>query len=606
MKKKTPLFIFAATLTVVTGLLFAYYLFLQFYEGQIYPGVTIAGRPMAGQTAAEANKQLTTLFQERINKPLTIGSPDQQFTIHLTMSSPEGNFNQTVEKAYIYGRSGNYLQDFWDQLRALTYHQDYTPEVLQKRPTFLASQITSINQTVKTDPTEATVKLGDPIAVTPSHTGKGVDMALLMQQINNYLSLKADAPTDIPMTITYPKLDTATAEQAKALLARVKDKPLQLQFNDQKWTVDQAALYKLLDLQGSQNQLATITINQQQIVLKKLILNGQTLTSSQLLINQEKLNNYLDDIAEKIDRPAQEGRFTFEEGRVTEFQASQEGQILDRQRTYAMLMQALNDPSQTDIALPVTIDKPKVTTASVNNLGIEEIIGQGVSNFAGSIPGRVINVRKTAALMNGILIPPGETFSYVKAMGEIDGAHGWAQAYVIKEGRTVLDDGGGVCQGSTTIFRAALNAGLPIVTRTAHAYRVHYYEEGGSPPGIDATVFSPSVDFRFRNDTGSYVLVQTKIEGTVLTVNLYGKSDGRVATLTKPIIHSQTPPPADLRQDDPTLPKGQVKQVDFSAWGANISFKRTVTRGDEVLIDETFRSNYRPWQAIYLVGTKEG
>ena len=169
----------------------------------------------------------------------------------------------------------------------------------------------------------------------------------------------------------------------------------------------------------------------------------------------------------------------------------------------------------------------------------------------------------------------------------------------------MLDDGGGVCQDSTTLFRAVLNAGLPVVKRTAHAYRVGYYEQG-FPPGLDATVFSPSVDFQFKNDTPSHVLIQAYTLGNSLYVDLYGTSDGRVSKISTPIVTNQTRPPPELRQDDPTLPKGTVKQVDFSAWGANVTFTRKVERNGEILINETFRSNFRPWQAIFLVGTKEG
>ena len=153
-----------------------------------------------------------------------------------------------------------------------------------------------------------------------------------------------------------------------------------------------------------------------------------------------------------------------------------------------------------------------------------------------------------------MLIPPGDIFSFNQTGGDITAATGYKQAYVIKEGRTVLDDGGGVCQDSTTLFRAVLNAGLPVVKRTAHAYRVGYYEQG-FPPGLDATVFYPSVDFQFKNDTKHHILLQAYVSGISLTVDLYGTSDGRVTTLTTPVVGEQTPPPPELRKDDPTLPK---------------------------------------------------
>ena len=243
---------------------------------------------------------------------------------------------------------------------------------------------------------------------------------------------------------------------------------------------------------------------------------------------------------------------------------------MDIDKTYQLITQAFNERIDRQVALPVAIVKPKVLISDINNLGINELIGQGVSRFAGSIPNRIYNVTLTASKINGVLIPPGEIFSFNRTVGDITAATGFKQAYVIKEGRTVLDDGGGVCQDSTTVFRAALNAGLPITQRTAHAYRVGYYEQG-FPPGLDATVYYPSVDLQFKNDTGRHILLQAYTSGLTLYVNLYGTSDGRISKLTTPVIKSQTPPPPELRQDDPTLPKGTVKQVDWSAWGANVS-----------------------------------
>jgi vancomycin resistance protein YoaR len=183
---------------------------------------------------------------------------------------------------------------------------------------------------------------------------------------------------------------------------------------------------------------------------------------------------------------------------------------------------------------------------------------------------------------------------------------GYQQAYIIQNGRTVLGDGGGVCQVSTTLFRAALNTGLPIVERTAHAYRVGYYEQD-SAAGLDATVYSPTVDLKIKNDTPGYILIQTIVDpdSMHLTFNLYGKKDGRVAEVSKPIVYDQTPAPPPRNEDDPTMKKGTTKQVDFAAAGAKAKFSYKVTRSGATLIAQDFYSSYRPWQAVYLVGTAD-
>jgi vancomycin resistance protein YoaR len=327
--------------------------------------------------------------------------------------------------------------------------------------------------------------------------------------------------------------------------------------------------------------------------------------------SQNKLDSKLSNIYKDINKEPVEAVFNFENGRVSEFRASENGRQVDKtqlnQQVLAKAGLVINGEGQkiVMITIPVKILKPNLTTDKVNKMGINELIGTGTSLFAGSIESRIYNVNLAAGRVNGYLVKPGDTFSFAKAVGDVSNLTGYKQAYVIENGKTVLGDGGGVCQVSTTLFRAALNAGLPIVERHAHAYRVHYYEED-SPPGIDATVYVPTVDLKFKNDTGHYILIQSVVDLTQprLTFMIYGTSDGRVVNQTTPIVTNIRPAPPDKYEDDPTLPIGTVKQVDFAAGGADASFTRTVTRNGKILDQDTFTSHYTPWQAVYLRGTK--
>lgn len=321
------------------------------------------------------------------------------------------------------------------------------------------------------------------------------------------------------------------------------------------------------------------------------------------------LSDKLTELAAQIDIPVENALFAFDGGKVTAFKPSKDGQKLDTEEAKRRIKEAFNTAATTNqqritIALPVETIRPAINTNNTNAFGIKELIGTGYSEFTGSIPGRIHNVALAASRLNGVLIKPGEELSFNKTIGDISAATGYQSAYIIKEGRTVLGDGGGVCQVSTTLFRAALNAGLPIIERRAHAYRVHYYEEGGFKPGLDATVFSPSVDLRIKNDTPTYILIQTKTDtrNLTLTFELYGTRDGRKAEIFNHVVWGQTPAPPPLYQDDPTLPAGVIKQVDWAATGAKASFQYKVTRNGETLQDTTFYSNFRPWQAVYLRG----
>lgn len=340
-------------------------------------------------------------------------------------------------------------------------------------------------------------------------------------------------------------------------------------------------------------------------------INGVFL-SSMYTFDEQKLEEELSALRQKIYKEPLDAQFRVEENRVVAFRESSSGMDLDfvklKQDLKASILQIIRskNPKIVRIEVPTKELAPGVTTEEANNLGIVEEIGVGRSTFFHSIPNRIHNISLAASRMNGILIAPGEEFSFARALGDVSKFTGYKEAYIIQDGKTILGDGGGVCQVSTTLFRAILNSGLPITERHAHAYRVGYYEQD-SLPGFDATVYVPSIDLRFKNDMETHVLIQAFVDPTNLSLifTLYGKRDARQVSVSKPAISNVSPAPPDLYQDDPSLPKGVVKQVDFAAPGGKSVFTRAVTRNGEKIISDTFVSSYRPWQAVFLRGTKE-
>lgn len=341
-------------------------------------------------------------------------------------------------------------------------------------------------------------------------------------------------------------------------------------------------------------------------------LHGVTLSPAYHYSDNE-FQNVIKKFQSVINVDPVDARFTYTNGRVTEFKTAKNGQEVDIPTlTHYLQNKSVNHLLSSkgkliNVQIPTVVTKPEITNSGADKMGIIERVGIGTSLFHQSIPNREYNIQLASSRLNGLLVKPGETFSFSKAIGDISSLTGYKQAYVIENGKTILGDGGGVCQVSTTFFRALLNAGLPIVERHPHAYRVHYYEEDLGP-GIDAAVYVPTVDLKFLNDTGHYLLIQTYFDNInkKLTFELYGTSDGRIAHISNPVILSQSPAPPPLYQDDPSLPVGQTKQVDFAASGANVYFTYTVTKNGKNLISEKFSSNYRPWQAIFLKGTKQG
>lgn len=327
------------------------------------------------------------------------------------------------------------------------------------------------------------------------------------------------------------------------------------------------------------------------------------------LYDEKKLTEFVSGIANQVDLPAKDALLEFKEGKVTEFKTSEEGRELNQSVLSSNIISSFDQYpfKETILDLPVEKVLPKVVTSQTNLLGIKELLAGGESFFLDSIPTRVYNIILASSKFHGLVIPPGETFSFAKNIGEISAATGYKQAYVIKEKKTILEDGGGVCQVSTTMFRAALNAGLPIVERQPHYYRVPFYEQGGYPPGLDATVYPPSPDLKFTNDTLAYILIQTEVDKDKkrLVFKFYGTNDGRRSVVEKPIIWSRTPAPNPIYIDEPTLPVGVVKRIDTAHGGAKVSFTRKVFFFNGDLKEEkTFWSNYVPWPAVYQRGTK--
>ncbi len=349
-----------------------------------------------------------------------------------------------------------------------------------------------------------------------------------------------------------------------------------------------------------------------QIITASTGLNKYQIKSN-ILYNNSLLNDWLITIKDSYNKPAKNALFEFKKNRVVSFRKEEFGQEInekkffnDLENFFNLLIQNKERKKNYFIKLELKKIKPEITLYSLNNFGIEELIATGQSDFSRSTPERIHNLTLAASKFHGILIPPNKVFSFNENLGEVSSLTGYKPAYIIKDGKTILGDGGGVCQVSTTLFRAALNAGLEIVERYPHAYRVHYYEND-MKPGFDASVFAPFVDLKIKNNTNNYILIQTEVDKNnyFLKFKLYGKKDNRRIEISQPIIWDVIAPPEPKYQEEPNLKKGIIKQIDFPAWGAKVYFIYKVYKNNELIIDEKIYSYYRPWQAIYLIGTSD-
>ena len=280
------------------------------------------------------------------------------------------------------------------------------------------------------------------------------------------------------------------------------------------------------------------------------------------------------------------------------------GRALDITTTLTRMTEALARGDQ-EVTLAVNEQRPDFyDDAKAADLGITELVATGQTFYAGSSAERMKNINASAGSQHGVIVKPGEVYSFNQNLGDVSLDKGYAEALIIFNGKTVKGVGGGVCQVSTTAFRAAFNGGYPIIERWPHAYRVGWYERGFGP-GLDATVFSPYVDFKFKNDTPYHILIEAYANDAAgrLTFKFYSTSDGRQVTISDPIVENVIPHPEDKIEEDPTLPAGTRQQVDYAADGADVTVKRTVTRNGQVISEDRVFTRYQPWQAIFKVGT---
>lgn len=541
------------------------------YKDLIFPKVTVGGVEVGGLSRDVA---LSYLLKKESAEPGRVvyfsGSNQVEDINELAVKK---DFEWAVDQAVSIGRGRNLLANVIERIKGLKSTREieipisYDTDDLDE----IVNQIASTVEILPAWP--KLLEVNNEIVFKEGKDGVQLVREKMRDQVKKAYSSFGEQKVTIPTVSISTKIKDEDFKKIMASVQAWEDGEVLLKYKDFNKTLIKREALKLVGLTGEG-------------------------------INIEEYEILAEEIAKAIETESKDAVFVFENGKVQEFQPEVVGVKLDKNAFQKVLTETLLLPRDRVVEIPVLLEQPKIKAGDINNMGIKELIGVGTSSFSHSIPGRVFNVNLAASRVNGVVVPPGEEFSFNKSVGQISRTTGYQTAYIISEGKTVLGDGGGVCQVSTTVFRAALNAGFPITERKAHAYRVGYYEQD-SDPGIDATIFSPSTDFKFMNDTGHHILVQTKVDtkNMKMRVEIYGTSDRRVAKIGKPVMSSQSPAPATVYVDDPTLPTGTTKQIDWSAPGAKVSFDYKVERSGEVLFEKTFFSNYQPWRAVFLRGT---
>jgi len=401
----------------------------------------------------------------------------------------------------------------------LGYKQIPLP-VLVYRPTFDAYLVNVLNPKIKVPQSANWVLDGTGVLqFSPATAGELIDQKKLAGDLLSQFNVGTGATIEIVLLPTRP----VVGDQDAQLLKPIVEKILAEKF--------------VFNAEGKKIEIPRETIGAW-IKLERIDDKPMVTFAAELL------EKYLrETVATQVKREMQDASFTMENGRVTQFTPALDGLELNIKESVNLVRSAVQSgQSEANLALVYTHSKV-ASTAELDRLGIKTLLATGETNFRGSPRNRVFNIGVGAARFNGVLIPAGATFGFNENLGPVGKATGYKPELVIKEHVTTPEYGGGLCQVSTTTFRAAILAGLPIVERSNHAYPVAYY----GAPGFDATIYpnqrtwKDGTDLKFTNDTPANILIQTRVEGTKLIFEFWGTSDGREVKIVGPTSFDRKP-----------------------------------------------------------------
>jgi len=551
------------------------YAFSRFYQNRVLPNVVVGNLNLGGQDLTQANQLVTQVTIDAKSKKLTLVTAAFSNTYALSDLGVKFDESKTIRQLREFGRSGSLLVDFRHRILSLI-GPTRVPVAFNSGET-LTQTIKQLAGKINRGPIEANLNIDkQQLQIKESVEGRELDLEKLRLTIDERLANLDFKPIVIPIKIFSPKRDTNLAKIVSEKIVYSLKFPYELTFKEKIFNLASSDLWNWL-------QIAPTSDN---FVVK---------------LDENKLTAYFKDLALQIDQPMQNAAFKMTGDQVVEFKPDKSGAVL-RIKDAVNLININLLTSQRKLELPINALEPKVKLSSLNSLGIDELVASGKSNFAGSPKNRRHNIAVGVKRFNLMLIPPESTFSFGTALGEVSAATGYLPEMVIKGDETIPEYGGGLCQVSTTAFRAILDGGYPVVERKAHAYRVIYYE----PAGLDATIYPPSPDLKFTNDSPGYILINAYVINNNAYFDFYGTKTNRSVKIEGPFVSNVTDYLEPIYVETSTLPVGEVKRIDSAHRGADAVFYRYIYDGNGKLITkDTFKSHYVPWPAKYLVGVPE-
>jgi vancomycin resistance protein YoaR len=554
--------------TTVLGLVFAG------SPSRLADGVSIAGIDVGGMRPARARAVLDQRAKALADEPVTFRVGSHAWHLQPRHLGIRVDWGAAVDAVRRQGEGFGPLRGF-RRLDLRFFGADVAPPT-QVYDAALRLKLDEIEAAVNVAPRNAAIVLhGLRPEVVPSRAGHVLDRHAAAARIVRALASLEREPVGLPVRVESPKVRAGDLTVALAQVRTALSAPVHLTLDRTRWNLRPWRIARILDLPADGR--------------RSLRVGGPGATA------------WFGALSSRVDRRPVDADWAISSSGIRIIPDTS-GYRLDVSQSAKALLRAVlvTAPELRSAELVVEKADAERTTAEARAMDITGLVA-AYQTFYGGDPNRIHNVQLVSHLVDKHLIAPGATFSFNETTGARTADKGFREAPVIINGELKTGLGGGVCQVSTTVFNAAYEAGLPIVSRTNHALYISHY-----PQGRDATVNYPDVDLRFVNDTGHWLLVRTWVGSSSLTVALYGTPvHRRVVSETGPLVVTGQPPTKRIR--DPSLLVGQRVVEETGEPARKTTVRRRVYDADgKLLYDTTFYSSYRAEPTLVRVGTKKG
>jgi vancomycin resistance protein YoaR len=555
---------------------------------RIKPGVAVLDVPVGGLTRDEAQTRLAPRALTILDQPLQVQLDQGSWTTSARELGVRLDPSELAQSAFAVGRDGSVLAAFKSQLDVL--RSGTTLAVVGHADAAqVDALVRQIARQVDRPSREARLALNDDgsLEFNTSDVGLQLDQAMSRAAIAQALATGARTVT----FATHPLVPGVTTEQLVAaheqLIRILSPEPVQLAAAEYSRTLQRAELLSMLELdQPSGASPAAVRLNDN--TLQPLIAAA----------------------AHAVDRAPVNARLAWDGANLSIVRPSREGRGLDQPAAHDVLSTQLLAGARS-IQLPVSALAPAVSSDDGGaHLGIRELIERSTTTFAGSVPEKAHNIRLAAQRLNGVVVPPGGTFSFNAEVGPTTLEAGFQWGFGLTTGsnggaHTVPSVAGGICQVATTLFQPVFWGGYQLEERYWHLYWIPNYTSR-DVVGLDATVDEDAgLDFKWINPTNDYVLIQAATDADHVTFSLYGKKPAWTVQVEPPAISERVlPDPTPDVQNEPLLPWGRIVPVETARDGFQVVITRHVVAADSPKPrDLVLKSVYQPGHNVTLVGS---